>query len=243
MTASDTLRAPRVASGSSALGPPPVRRRWVRVVVALLVLALLAGLGWLVGFSSVLAARQVAVTGVKTLTADQVRAAAQVPLGAPLARQDVGAIAGRVETLRLVKSVRVTRTWPHTISVSVQERTPVLAVRQANGFLVIDTSGTWFLTVPTVPAGVVLTDVDPTNAPLLAGIATVATALPASLKRKVDHIEALSPDSIKLVLSDGDVAVWGDAEDSPLKAQVLTALLKRSATTYDVSAPHNPAIR
>lgn len=243
MTTSDTLRTPRVRAGSSALSPPPVRRRWVRVLVGLLVLALLTALGWLIGFSSVLAARQVAVTGVKTLTPDQVRAAARVPLGAPLARQDVGAIASRVETLRLVKSVRVRRTWPRTISIAVQERTPVLAVRQASGFLIIDASGTWFLTVPTVPAGVVLTDVDPTNAPLLSEVGTVASALPATLKRKVDHIEALSPDSIKLVLSDRDVAVWGDAEDSPLKVQVLTALLKRSASTYDVSAPHNPAIR
>jgi cell division protein FtsQ len=120
---------------------------------------------------------------------------------------------------------------------------PVVAIRQAQGFLLIDGTGRWFLTAPTVPAGVVMTDIDPTDEPLLADIGQVAQALPKKLARKVDRITAMSPDSIRLVLNDGDTAVWGSAEDSSLKAEVLTALLKQSASTYDVSAPHYPAIR
>ena len=209
----------------------------------LLVLALLATGGWLVGFSSVLAARTVRVTGFRTLSADEVRTAARVPLGVPLARQDVDAIATRVHALRVVDSVTVSRTWPTTVSIAVTERTPVLAVRQPDGFVLIDASGTWYLTVPTVPAGVLLADVDPTNAPMLAELAVVASALPNGLKGKVYKFTALSRDGIKLVLKDGDVASWGDSSESKLKAEVLTALLKRKATAYDVSAPHSPALR
>ena len=232
------------ASGSTALAPPrPRRRRWVRVLVVLLVVALLATGGWLVGFSSVLAARTVSVTGVRTLSADEVRTAARVPLGVPLARQNVGAIGSRVRTIRVVSSVTVTRTWPRTVSIVVTERTPVLAVRQPDGFVLIDATGTWYLTVPTVPAGVVLADVDPTNTPLLTQLAVVASALPDGLKGKVYKFTALSRDGIRLELKDGDVAVWGDSSESKLKSEVLTALLKRKATTYDVSAPHSPALR
>ena len=213
------------------------------MLVVLLVLALLATGGWLVGFSSVLAARTVRVTGSRTLSADEVRTAARVPLGVPLARQDVDAIANRVHALRVVDSVTVSRTWPTTVSIAVTERTPVLAVRQPDGFVLIDATGTWYLTVPTVPAGVLLADVDPANAPMLADLAVVASALPNGLKGKVYKFTALSRDGIKLVLKDGDVASWGDSSESKLKAEVLTGLLKRKATAYDVSAPHNPALR
>jgi len=233
----------RTPSGSSLLTPRRRGRRWLRLLVLVLVLALVGAGVWLVGFSSVLAARTVSVTGARTVTADEVRAAAQVPLGRPLARQNVGAISNRVRSIRVVRSVSVTRTWPRTISIAVAERVPVLAVRQANGFLLIDATGTWYLTAPTVPSGVVLTDVDPTNAPLLTELAVVASTLPDDLKDRVDRLSALSADGIRLHLKDGDVAVWGSPDESALKAEVLTALLKRSASTYDVSAPHNPALR
>jgi cell division protein FtsQ len=71
----------------------------------------------------------------------------------------------------------------------------------------------------------------------------VADALPAKVKRRVATIQARTPDGIRLQLTDGDTVVWGSAADSPLKAEVLTALLKQPATTYDVSAPHYPAVR
>jgi cell division protein FtsQ len=59
----------------------------------------------------------------------------------------------------------------------------------------------------------------------------------------VATIQARTPDGIRLQLTDGDTVVWGSSEDSRLKAQVLTSLIKQSANTYDVSAPHYPAIR
>jgi cell division protein FtsQ len=234
---------PRVPHGSHGLGRPPRRHRWRALLVLVLGLALLAGGGWVVGMSSLLAARVVRVTGVQTLTTAEVREAAQVPLGTPLARQDLDGIAHRVSRLALVSSVTVSRHWPRTISVQVTERTPVLAVRQPEGFVLVDTGGVRFRTVPAVPAGVVLANVDLTNVSLLKQVGLVASALPDKLKRRVSQLQALSPDGIELVLHDGDVVRWGDADDSSLKSQVLTALLKQPARTYDVSAPHSPALR
>ncbi|MDQ1483313.1 MAG: cell division protein FtsQ, partial [Actinomycetota bacterium] len=199
--------------------------------------------GWLVGFSSALAARRVDVRGVRTLSPTDVRAAAQVPLGTPLARQDVDAIAGRVAGLKPVQRVQVTRQWPETIRITVQERTPVLAVRQPDGFLLVDATGYPYLTVTQVPADVVLADIDPGNPALLTEVGVVAHALPRVLKRKITHVGAYSADAIRLTLTDGDVVVWGSSDESPLKAQVLEALLKRKASSYDVSAPHSPATR
>jgi cell division protein FtsQ len=213
------------------------------VLVFVLVLALLAGGAWLVAFSSVLAARRVDVTGVKILTADEVRSAAQVPLGTPLARQDLDRIAIQVAGLRPVSSVEVSRQWPSSITVAVRERKPLLAVRQPSGFQLVDATGVSFLAVSAVPEGVLLTDVDPTNGPLLTQVAIVAEAMPDKLKDKVVTIRAASRDGIKLALEGGDAATWGSAEDSALKASVLVALLKQPARNYDVSAPHSPAFR
>jgi cell division protein FtsQ len=68
--------------------------------------------------------------------------------------------------------------------------------------------------------------------------------LPDKLRGKVDRLTAISRDNIVLILESGRKVTWGSAADSELKAQVLTALLKRKPTsTIDVSSPHNPAVR
>lgn len=246
MTSNVTLQTPRAPAGSWAppdLQPRPRRIRpsaWVALAVVVLVVATA---GWLVAFSPVLAARQVQVTGVTALTTDQVRSAAVVPIGRPLIRQDLDAIAKRVAGLRLVRTVQVSRRWPQTVTIAVQERTAVIAVAQPQGFALVDNQGHAYADVPSVPLGVVLADVYPANAALLTDAGTVAAALPDELERRVRRITATSSDRFELRLTDGDVVRWGSAEESELKARVVLPLLKLKATTYDVSAPRNPALR
>ncbi len=212
-------------------------------MAAVLVVAVLVTAGWLVAFSSVLATREVTVTGNRILSSEDVRAAAQIPLGRPLARQDTDAIEARVAALRPVRSVQVTRSWPRTLVVTVHERAPVLAVAEPNGFVLVDAVGSAYLSVPTVPTGVVQAAVDPSNVPLLTDVGVTARALSPELAKKVRIIEASSSDGITLRLRDGDRVIWGSADDSALKAQVVGALLDRAASTYDVSAPHSPSLR
>ena len=213
------------------------------VITLLALLVLLVVAGWVVAFSSVFAVRQVEVAGVRTLNSNEVQAAARIPLGTPLARQDLDAIADRIATLPPVRSVQVRRSWPRTVTVQVEERTAVLAVREPNGFTLVDDQGAAYLQVAEVPRHVAVAGVDPTNRRLLAEVGVVAAALPDTLRSKVSSIDAYTADGIRLRLRDGDLAFWGSSAESPLKAQVLAALLKRSATQYDVSSPHNPALR
>lgn len=220
-----------------------LRRRLVRGAVVLgVVLALAVGL-WLVTGSSVLAARQVDVTGTDQLSVEEVRAAAAVPLGVPLARQDVDAIARRTAGLPQVASARVERSWPHTVTVQVTERQPLLAIRQADGFAIVDARGVVFESAAKVPDGVVPTDADPSATTLLTALGTVASALPPSLREDVDRLRATSAGNISLDLSSGTTVRWGDASESPLKAQVVEALRTKRMRTIDVSAPHTPATR
>lgn len=244
MSATTTAQTRTPGSGASLTEQQRRRRSRRRAarrgLVALLVVA---GLVWLVGFSSVLDTRSVAVSGTKIITPDEVRRSARVPLGRPLARQDVGAVRDRVAGLPAVESVRVSRSWPHTLSVSVVERKPVLAVASGGGFTLIDSAGVSFQTVSVPPAGVVRTEIDRTEAALLVQAGQVAAGLPEALRKQTRTIRAGSPDSFRLVLDSGLVVTWGTAADSPLKGEITLALLERKPKAVDVSAPHSPAIR
>src|SRR5262245_6388353 len=64
-----------------------------------LVLAVLAGVAWALLGSSLLVVRHVEVTGNRLVTATQVRQAAKIQPGTPLATVNTGAVAARVERI------------------------------------------------------------------------------------------------------------------------------------------------
>jgi cell division protein FtsQ len=238
----DRASAAEPTGGSAPL--PARRRRWPqRVVVLVLLLALLAAAGWLVGFSSVLAVTQVRVTNVHRISPDRVREVAAVPLGLPLARQDLAAIGQRVSAIPQVSSATVSREWPNSIKIAIVERKPLLGVLQPDGYALVDRDGVVFETQPSLPKGVLLTDVDPGDVALLAEVGTIAVAMPAKLKKKVARISATSANAVNVILINGVRVNWGSAADSALKAELVATLLKRHPSMIDVSSPHNPAVR
>ena len=232
-------------SGGSAPSPRGPRTRGLRGPAGLAgaLVLVLAGAGWLVGFSPVLAVERVEVTGARRLAASSLREAAAVPLGVPLARQDLTLIAGRVSSLPQIESTEVSRRWPNTIRIAVEERRPVLGVRQPEAFVLIDSHGVAFESQPSLPSGVLLADVDPSNVAVLVEVGAIATAMPAALRGRVERLMATSRSAVTVVLSDGVRVNWGTAADSALKADIVLALLKGEPSTIDVSSPHNPAIR
>jgi cell division protein FtsQ len=228
-------------------------RRWAilrRVLVLLVVVGLVAGAGWLVFVSSVLAVQGVRVSGVRTVPVDRVTRAAAVPLGEPLARVDVDRVRARVERLPVVERADVGRSWPHTVSIKVTERTAVAAVHAAGGYRLIDAEGVTFRTVgePGEHLPVMTVGGRPQTGLGPAGdaateAAAVVDSLPRRLVRRVERVEADTMDSIVLRLQDGRRVVWGSAESSALKSRVLTALLPRQASVYDVSVPGSPTLQ
>lgn len=224
------------------------RRQWARrwlawkyvVAVVLLVTFVVAGI-WTVFFSSVLAVKSVDVTGVGTLTVEQVRAVAAVPDGRPLARLDLGAIESRVESLAVVKSVDVTRKWPNQVLIEIEERVAIAVVEIGGRLRGMDASGVVFRDFQRAPADLPRVQTSSgTGAEALQEAAKVIVAMPSSLSARVDHVEVVSVDQISLVLRDGRLVVWGSAAQSDEKARVLEALLTQDARVYDVSVPGEP---
>lgn len=221
--------------------------RWHRVrryVIAALVLALLVGAAWAVFFSSLVTARDVDVTGTQTLGDARVKRAAEVPTGTPLARVDLAAIQARVESIASVRAAEVSRSWPHTVHIAVTERTPIAVIDRGDGLQALDSEGVLFGSYETRPRRLPLVRTEPdTAAEALVEAARVIDALPQRIAARVATLEVASVDEIQLVLANGRRVLWGSAEDSTQKAEVLAVLLQRPGQQLDVSVPGRPTTK
>src|SRR5699024_6814876 len=86
--------------------------RMARIGVAVLTVGTVGALGWVVGWSDVLAVDDVRVSGAQEPLSTTVVDAAEVPIGMPLIRIDTDGIAARVSAVPEVADVSVSRSWP-----------------------------------------------------------------------------------------------------------------------------------
>ncbi|GAA3546330.1 cell division protein FtsQ/DivIB [Kribbella ginsengisoli] len=209
------------------------------------VIVLLAGvIAWLFYFSSVLAVSGVKVAGADTVPVATITQVAAAPLGTPLAKVDLTAIADRVRTIQSVADAQVTRAWPNQLKIVVTERVPVVVVTDGSNFELVDATGVAFKTVPARPVDLPEALVVGTRREVtISSVVKVSAALPETLRAQVNSISAASPDSITLNLGSNVKVVWGSADDSERKAEVLSVLMKRDAKVYDVSAPDLPVTK
>ncbi len=250
--------APRASARGTASDEPTVKlgqrqfarrqraRRWLawRRLLAILGGAGLLALGaWLVFFSSVLAVDEVEVAGLDVLSAREVRSAAEVPMGEPLATVPVDAVAERVEALAPVAAVDVSRAWPNRVRIDVVERDAVAVVERAGTLHGVDAEGVQFRTYAKPHKRLPLVRVSAaTRSEALAEAAEVIDALPADLAGRVDHLTVRTVDSISLQMRSGKSVFWGSADESASKAEVLAVLLPQKASVYDVSVPGRPTL-
>jgi cell division protein FtsQ len=215
-----------------------VALRRVLIVVAVLTLGL--GAGWTLLYSHWLALQSIDVKGVHLLTSRQIEQAAALPTGHALVRLDLGAARERIEQIPAVGGVTVSRRWPHSVVITVTERTPVAIVEDSGAVRAVDGTGAEFK-LKGDQRGLPSLVVDPEGG-ALDDAAEVAANLPAEIARRVSEVRADSIDSITLALHGGDEVMWGSAADSARKAEVLAILLRHPATSYDVSVPDQPTM-
>jgi cell division protein FtsQ len=220
------------------------QRRWAsgwRIWILLgAVVAVLAAALWAVVWSPLLGARHISVRGaLHYLTRAEVERVAQVPPGRPLMRLDTGAIAHRVEGLPEVATVNVAAAFPSTVVITLTERVGVGYVTSGGEVHLVDRTGRQFRTVATAPRGLPQFQVadGPRAQASAAAAATAASALPGSVLSLLATIQADDPAGISLVLRDHRVVRWGSPDRSSDKARVISALLARSGTVFDVSDP------
>jgi cell division protein FtsQ len=94
-----------------------------------------------------------------------------------------------------------------------------------------------------------VTDPGPDDAATTAALGAL-TALPRDVRQQVTGVSARTADDVTLTLGDGVSVLWGSAERTDRKAEVLDALLQQidsgaidPATTLDVSTPDSVVLR
>ncbi len=193
---------------------------------------------------------EVAVTG-----ADYVDSSAVTDAAAPQEDHSMllvrsGAVEEAVEEVPGVKSARVSKKWPSTLSVEVTERTPLATLEEADGSThILDADG---VELPEAAGKdeelVPLTiggkggDTDAISGSML----SVLAALPDSMRTTVTAITASSTNDVTLTVktdSGTKTIVWGNAQDSELKAKVATTLLSQPGSEIDVTSPVAPVTR
>ncbi len=143
-----------------------------------------------------------------------------------------------------MSSAEVTRQWPDTIVIEIEERVAIATVEIGGQLRGLDLEGVVFDDYAKPPNGLprVETSTD-AGREALREAAAVVSALPEDLAAMVDHVEVATVDQISLVLRDERVVVWGSADESDVKAEVLAGLLKKPGSTYDISVPGQVTIR
>lgn len=217
------------------------RRRAVVLLAVVGPVAALAALAW----SPLVDVEEVRVDGTRRLPPNQVLAAAGIDRGTPLATVDVDGAQRRIAALPYVRGVVVRREWPDRVVVEVDERVPALAVPVAGGVVLYDAEGVRLGGASAAPTAVPLLRVagGRPGPALVRAVVAVVGAIPASVRADVLGYTATSVDEVGFALRGNREVVWGGADDSPAKAAVLVALLRRPGTHYDVRAPAAPAVR
>ncbi len=251
-------RAPVVSTGSAArFAERTARHRRLLRDRALLVggaTIVLLGLTWLLLASPVFALRPEAVTveveGTGT-TVDPaaVHAVVAGQQGTPLPRLDTVALRRAVLEVPGVRAVTIVRVWPHGVDLHVVARDPVAAVpADGSGFVLVDQDGVAVGRTDVSPEGLPVISVPLDGDPrAMTAVLVVLEQIPADLAAQVAGVAASNRDTVTLSLRDGVTVEWGSAEQSTLKAKVLSTLRAAPSSAgvkvYDVSAPTLPITR
>ncbi|PZF10632.1 hypothetical protein DEJ25_12420 [Curtobacterium sp. MCPF17_011] len=225
------------------------RAAWITAggVVVVLVVSILVAV-----FSPLMALQTIEVKGTDRVDAAQVRAALSGQIGTPLARIDLDEVQQRIAGFPLIESYVTEEEPPHTLVVTVTERTPVVAVQSGKTFDLVDPAGIVVQSTTKRPDGMPVADIGRAalGSTVFRTMTEVVLAMPASVRDQVSGIAASTSDDVTLTMSDGSSVVWGSPDESAAKATLLAALVqdhaardKGSKVEYDVSAPDNGIIR
>lgn len=224
------------------------RRRQLRVALVTLgglavAFALLLALVW----SPLMSVREVQVEGADRIEAGVVQEALADQLGQPIATVTEAGVAERLQAIPQIESFRLDVVPPSTVIVHLVERRPVAILETDAGASVIDAAGVVLGPVEGDAAALPRLDGVELGSERFDAVATVLVSVPTEVLEATASIAAPTPSDIQLTLASGQTVQWGGAEQSPLKADVVAALMATqdpaAAAVLDVRAPEHPVVR
>lgn len=219
--------------------------RFKKVIAPVLVVALL---GYIFGWSSLLEVRTIEVTGIKgskTLTQKKIIKISGVTIGDKLARVNSGTVTRNLQTFPEIATVEVNRKPLHTLEIAITLRSIDLAIATGDGkYLLGDLNGVTFVSVYRPPQGIPVITGDQRH---LREAMEIYQALPKKIRNRVVSIALPSKASITFTLRGGLTILWGSASEQEAKLTVLAALLaapaNKKARFIDIATPLTPTVR
>ena len=222
------------------------RKRLRRGGVGALIVVIIVALGYLFWFSPVFAydpGKTRVVGASEQVSAGQVKEELLTYAGRPLMRVPTGQVAATLKKENpWIKQIEVSREFPRGMVVHLTLRKPVAKTTQG---AVVDLEGKVFpakgfavANLVTVVSSCHASD----NRDCLKSAAGVVESLPPEIKKKTKQAQAVRPENIELQLVSGQKVIWGASKDNQKKAQVLSVLMQRGGSVYNVTDYAHPTI-
>nr|WP_231375838.1 FtsQ-type POTRA domain-containing protein [Corynebacterium aquatimens] len=198
----------------------------------------MAAIVWaVVYFTPLCSLNSVEVEGNSRVSKDQIVDAVNVEHGTPLAQINVLEAGERVAAVPWVKSVTVSRDWPSSLVVDVEEYS-VVAFRNRDGATELYGVEGYPFAVDTPPEGTIEITGDAARNPEVAKDAVnVVSSLSDNARGLISSIEARGPNEFALHLKDERLVVWGAAEDNKNKALAFDTVVQREGREFNISNP------
>ncbi|BCV20890.1 cell division protein FtsQ/DivIB [Moorella sp. Hama-1] len=241
-----------------AHSPRVYRRRRQRIRRLLFFFLAITALFYFIhsGFFSL---ENIVITGNDHIATTDLEGLLGVTRGTNLWQLDTGTLARRLATHPLVAGAQVSRRWPHTLLVRIQERVPVALLVADGSFLLVDATGMVMervsqvgsLNLPLISGLDKLAKIGPGSRidnPALAAALAVLQQVPAADLNQLREIVAPAPGNLQLIWA-GQIRVrFGDSQQVAAKLdrlhEALQGLPGNSAVDYiDVSFAGPPVIK
>ena len=198
-------------------------------------------------FTPMLAIEQIKVSGNERIKASKVMGALEGLVGKPLTTVSQDSVADLLSEFALIETFSRQAEPPHTLTVKIRERQPVVILVRGGKNYLYDAAG-------------VRIDVanakdkypyfrfteDPLKDKKFKTAMEVLLSLPMATYKQVFSIQVSEQLTTDLILRKSDTRViWGNAKQGLLKAEVLNSLIKtgvKPGVTIDVSSPKAPVV-
>ena len=210
----------------------------LRFGIAFAILVFVAA-AYVLGWSTFFTVSSVQVTGTKTLLATD------ITIGEKLARVEPRLIVAKLERIKWIKSVEVSRNWINgKVTIAITERTPIAIFKEQ----VIDEEGASFPVLNQNIQG--LPHIQATDIDAAITAAYFYNSLPKDFANAITTLKVQTGDSYSIEVTHGKKSIelmWGQGSENSLKIRVYKALLARPENIeiirIDLSAPHAPIVK
>jgi cell division septal protein FtsQ len=210
-----------------------------RRLIAGVVVAVLAGATYILGYSTFFTVTSVEVIGsTKPINTG-------ITKGEKLARVEPRAVATKLENLDWVESADVSRNWINgKVVVELKQRTPIATFNNQ----VIDSTGASFIPQGEQPSGLIEIQANGIEAATKA--VNFLTELPEELNSTLTVVKVRATGAFVLITENNGKKLeirWGSNSENELKIKVYKALIalpeNADIKRVDVSAPHAPIVK